>query len=175
MQTFMPPSESEFHEAIALRGDQWYAACLRITRNPELANDAVQDALLNAWIKRGQFQGGAQLTTWIHRIAVNSALTLIRGQHPERWAGLDDEAALTSNDPEPDQCHQDRQLGELLEQAMFDLSDLERVCFVLKHLEQWRLQEIADELDSNLGKVKQAVFRAVKKLRFSIADPRSTT
>jgi RNA polymerase sigma-70 factor, ECF subfamily len=35
----------------------------------------------------------------------------------------------------------------------------------LKHLEQWRLREIADELGSNVGTVKQAVFRAVHKLR----------
>ena len=46
-----------------------------------------------------------------------------------------------------------------------ELSEVERVCFVLKHLEQWRLKEIADELGSNVGNVKQAVFRAVHKLR----------
>ena len=45
------------------------------------------------------------------------------------------------------------------------LSELERVCFVLKHLEQWRLKEIAAELGAGVGTVKQALFRAVKKLR----------
>ena len=45
------------------------------------------------------------------------------------------------------------------------LSEIERVCFVLKHLEQWRLKEIADELNTNTGAVKQAIFRAVRKLR----------
>ena len=42
---------------------------------------------------------------------------------------------------------------------------MERVCFVLKHLEHWRLKEIAEELRTNDGTVKQAVFRAVRKLR----------
>jgi DNA-directed RNA polymerase specialized sigma24 family protein len=36
---------------------------------------------------------------------------------------------------------------------------------VLKHLEQWRLKEIAEELGSNIGTVKQALFRGVRKLR----------
>ena len=42
---------------------------------------------------------------------------------------------------------------------------MERACFVLKHLEQWRYAEIATELGTNDGRVKQAVFRAVRKLR----------
>jgi DNA-directed RNA polymerase specialized sigma24 family protein len=42
---------------------------------------------------------------------------------------------------------------------------MERICFTLKHLEEWRLKEIADELDASVDAVKQAVFRAVTKLR----------
>ena len=48
-------------------------------------------------------------------------------------------------------------------------SNFERVSFVLRHLEQWRLREIADELDTNVGAIKQAVFRAVRKLRVQMA------
>ncbi len=167
------PGESEFHQAIARRGDHWYAACLRITKSPELAGDAVQDALLNAWRKRRQFQGGATLETWIHRIAVNSALSLLRSAHPERWSDLELEAADDS--PSPEATQQLRELDRDLATAMQALSDTERVCFVLKHLEQWRLQEIADELTTSLGTVKQAVFRAVKKLRVSMTDLRSAS
>jgi len=53
------------------------------------------------------------------------------------------------------------------------LSEIERVCFVLKHLEQWRLKEISLEIDASIGTIKQALFRAVKKLRVSMADLRS--
>ena len=54
------------------------------------------------------------------------------------------------------------------------LSEIERVCFVLKHLEQWRLQEIADELNVKVDAVKQALFRACRKLRTTMGDLRST-
>ncbi|MEJ2258254.1 MAG: sigma-70 family RNA polymerase sigma factor [Woeseiaceae bacterium] len=57
------------------------------------------------------------------------------------------------------------ELGDRLFAALAELSELERVCFVLKHLEQWRLKEIAEHLGTSDGTVKQAVFRAVRKLR----------
>ncbi len=167
------PGESDFHEAIARRGDHWYAACLRITRSPELAGDAMQEALLSAWRKRDQFQGGARLETWIHRIAVNSALSLVRRQHPERWAALDSEPG--DDGPAPDTTLEHLELNGQVQRALGALSDTERVCFVLRHLEQWRLAEIAQELGTSLGTVKQAVFRAVKKLRVGMADLRSAS
>ena len=67
------PSQADFHRAISERSDYWYSACLRITRNPDLAADALQDALLSAWDKRDQFERSARLDTWIHRIAINAA------------------------------------------------------------------------------------------------------
>ena len=69
-----PPTEADFHQAISMRSGRWYSACLKITRDPDLAADAVQDGLLSAWHKRHQFGHGARLDTWIHRIAVNAAL-----------------------------------------------------------------------------------------------------
>jgi len=165
-------TEADFHQAIARRGDYWYSACLRVTRNPELAADAVQDALLNAWRKRQQFQQKAQLDTWIHRIAINAALTLIRAQHPERWTEL--EVDPEGENPAPEDSLASDSLQRDLNAAMAGLSEMERVCFVLKHLEQWQLREIAAELNTSIGTIKQAVFRAVRKLRFSLAEFRST-
>ncbi len=63
---------------------------------------------------------------------------------------------------------EDHELEDSLARALARLTDVERVCFVLKHLEQWRVREICDELSLNEGRVKQAVHRAVKKLRISM-------
>ena len=160
------PSRAEFHAAISARADRWYAACLKITRNPDLAHDALQDALLSAWDKRAQFQHGARLDTWIHRIAVNAALQLVRRQRPGTFTALDGDVA--DDQASPEDARYAEELGGGLEAALGRLTDVERVCFVLKHLEQWRLSEIADELDSNVGTIKQALFRAVRKLRGSM-------
>jgi len=163
-----PPSQADFHRAITARSDRWYSACLKITRNPDLAADAVQDALLNAWNKRDQFRSTSRLDTWIHRIAVNAALNLLRKSRPGVFEALERDVEDLEHDPE--QSLQDYELESHLAQALARLSEIERVCFVLKHLEQWRVREIAAEMDINEGRVKQAVFRAVKKLRDDMQD-----
>ena len=171
LKSDVPPTPAEFHEAITGRADRWYSACLRITRDPDMAQDAVQDALLSAWNKRHQFDRGARLDTWIHRIAINAALQLLRKQRPAAWEPLDHDVADESSLPDVAKAHE--QLGQELARALDALSDIERVCFVLKHLEQWRLREIAEELGTNVGVIKQALFRALKKLRISMAALRS--
>ena len=157
-----PPSQTDFHRVIDARSDRWYSACLKITRDPDLAADAVQDALLNAWNKRDQFRHNARLDTWIHRIAVNAALSLLRKSRPGTFESLD--VDVESGDSSPEQQLHEFELENELAANLARLTDIERVCFVLKHLEQWRAREIADELGTNVGRVKQAVFRAVRKL-----------
>jgi RNA polymerase sigma-70 factor (ECF subfamily) len=166
------PTRAEFHRAIASRGDHWYSACLRITRNADLASDAVQDALLSAWQNRRQFERSAKLETWIHRIAINAALQLIRRPANRSHAEVQDD--WPDDGQEPDDERADQELNRDLSAAMRQLTEIERTCFVLKHMEQWRLNEIAAELDTGIGTIKQALFRAVKKLRVAMADRRST-
>jgi RNA polymerase sigma-70 factor, ECF subfamily len=163
LKTPEAPTRADFHAAIAARGDRWFAVCLRITRDRDLAEDAVQDALLSAWNKRDQFDRSARLDTWIHRIAVNAALQLLRKKRPTSFDPLEEDILDTSDMPESRTAA--HELGDRLSAALAELSELERVCFVLKHLEQWRLKEIAEHLGTSDGTVKQAVFRAVRKLR----------
>jgi len=173
MQGGGEPTQADFHEAIAQRGDRWFAACLKITRSREMAEDAVQEALLSAWNKRHQFQHGARLDTWIHRIAVNAALQLLRKNRPNSFETLEFDIEDDSETPE-DESRTD-ELDKDLSAALTHLSEVERICFVLKHLEQWRLKEIAEELDSNIGTVKQALFRGVRKLRRRMTKLESVT
>ncbi len=168
-----PPSPAEFHAAIGRGGDAWFRACLQITGDRDLASDAVQDALLKAWDRRQQFKGQSRLDTWIHRIAVNAALELLRGSRPERWETLESEP--TDDRRRPDEQHERRVLARHFEGSLEGLSELERLCVVLKHVEQWRLKEIADELGSSVGTVKQALFRGIKKLRTELSDLRQTS
>lgn len=168
MTSRRPPTQAEFHAAISSRSDRWYSACLKITRNRDLAEDAMQDALLSAWNKRHQFDHSARLDTWIHRIAVNAALQLLRKNRPGVFEAL--ETDIRDDSPTLDNMRADEELGQTLSAALTHLSEVERVCFVLKHLEQWRLSEIAAEIDSNIGTVKQAIFRACKKLRVHLSE-----
>jgi RNA polymerase sigma-70 factor (ECF subfamily) len=165
------PTQADFHEAISNRSDRWFSACLKITRSHEMAEDAVQEALLSAWNKRHQFQQSARLETWIHRIAVNAALQLLRKNRPGVFEPLG--VDIPDDDITLEDARAIEELGKDFSAAAARLSEIERVCFVLKHLEQWRLQEIADELNVKVDTVKQALFRSVRKLRVRMVDLRS--
>ena len=138
-----------------------------------MAEDAVQDALLNAWHKRHQYQRTARLETWIHRIAVNAALQILRKSRPGSLETLDTD--IPDDGAGPERTHAHHELSNELTAALNLLSEIERVCFVLKHLEQWRLREIATELGTNIGTIKQALFRGVRKLRTNMESLRSET
>lgn len=151
-------------------GARWYGACLRITRDPQLAEDAVQEALLKAWAHRSNFRGEAELDTWIHRIALNAAIDLIRRQHPASDDAESIEENTASDSPSPEAAYTNRALGRDLASALDCLTVNERECFVLKHCEGWRLDEIAQQQRTNVNNTKQTLFRAVRKLRVALEE-----
>jgi len=149
-----------------------YALCVRITRDPAVAEDAVQETLFNAWRHLRDFDGRAQFSTWLHRIAVNEALQQLRrrGRHESTEVHGDDEGVsvldqVAAETPGPEREARSSALGRTIEQQLQAMSALERTAFMLKHCEGESLQEIADTLSISVSACKQAVFRAVRKLR----------
>jgi RNA polymerase sigma-70 factor (ECF subfamily) len=157
-----------FHAVLNERSTRWYNACLRITRDADLAADAVQEALLKAWNHRENFRGEAALDSWIHRIALNAAIDLIRRRKTRAEDELHDEAHEAEPSAGPDSEYAHEALVKDLGAAMQRLSDMERQVFLLKHIEGWRLDEIAESLQTTINGVKHALFRAVKKLRVDL-------
>ena len=79
---FAACDRADVKECLDTYGDLVWSLARRLNSAHADAEDAVQDALLNAWNKRHQFDHTARLDTWIHRIAVNAALQLLRKQRP---------------------------------------------------------------------------------------------
>jgi RNA polymerase sigma-70 factor, ECF subfamily len=157
-----------FQTVINERSGRWYNACLRITRDSGLAADAVQEALLKAWNHREDFRGEAALDSWIHRIALNAAIDLLRRRKTRAEDELDVEAHAAAPWASAENEHVRQALDKDLSAAMQRLTALERQVFLLKHIEGWRLDEIAESLESNINSVKNALFRAVHKLRVDL-------
>ncbi len=157
-----------FHTVLNERSPRWYNACLRITRDADLAADAVQDALLKAWDRRHEFRGEAALDSWIHRIALNAAIDLTRKRKRRAEDELADEAFEAPPSEAPDQEYTDEAMGRDLSVALQRLSTKERTIFLLKHVEGWKLDEIAEAQQTNVNNVKSILFRAVRKLRVDL-------
>jgi RNA polymerase sigma-70 factor, ECF subfamily len=157
-----------FHAVLSERSGRWYNACLRITRDADLAADAVQEALLKAWKHRDEFRGEAALDSWIHRIALNAAIDLIRRRKTRAEDELDDDSFEAAPTASPESDYVQEALGKDLAVAMQRLSTMERQVFLLKHIEGWRLDEIAESLQTTINGVKHSLFRAVRKLRVEL-------
>jgi RNA polymerase sigma-70 factor (ECF subfamily) len=164
-----------FHTVLHERSGRWYNACLRITRDADLAADAVQDALLKAWHRRDEFRGEAALDSWIHRIALNAAIDLVRRRKRRSEDVLEPDTLEAEPTAQPEGDYVLDALGRDLATAMQRLSTTERQTFLLKHIEGWKLEEIAESTNTNLNNVKSTLFRAVRKLRTDLHVWRSET
>jgi RNA polymerase sigma-70 factor (ECF subfamily) len=150
-----------------------HRVCARITGDAALAEDALQEAFINAWKELPRFEGRAQFSTWLHRIAVNAALMQRRAQAPWGRRIADDAdgelmASVPDHAPGPEQLAHADSLGMHAERALEGLTPLERAAFVMRHYDGASIAEVMLALDASENAAKQAIFRAVRKLRAAL-------
>lgn len=163
-----------FRRLVEAHARALFTVCARITRDAVLAEDAVQEALLNAWRHLRDFDGRSGFRTWLHRIAVNAALEQLRrnARHETATTDMrnDDEdedflAQHASESPTPEQHALGGEIGRHVEANIGRMTTIERAAFLLRHTEGRSIEEIAQTLSLNISASKQAIFRAVRKLR----------
>ena len=162
-----------------------FRVAYRITGNEADADDVVQEAFLRGYRKLEGFESRANFGTWIYRIAVHCALDKV--QHRRRVEANLAGRVGDTNDPELDQLQvadqaagPDRillsgEIGSMQEAALHSLTVTERTAFVLRHMEDRTTAEIGAALGIEPNAAKQAVFRAVQKLRRRLAPLRVAT
>ena len=158
-----------FRRLVERHSPRLFRLAFRITGDEQAAEDAVQEALLRAYRALPRFDARSQFGTWLHRIAVNAALELARKgrhhAHEEGVAGMDEAAPLPSPEPGPDRRAEGLEVERAVRSALGELSPMERTAFVLRHFEDRSIAEICGVLGIGQSAGKQAIFRAVKKLR----------
>ena len=147
-----------------------FRLAFRMTGNEHDAEDVVQETFLKAYRKLSAFEERAQFGSWVHRIAANCAIDLIRRRPKHIVAGEDSEAEpllarLASPAPGPEREAAGRQMRARIEGVMQELTPLERAAFTLRHLEQQSIEEISGVLGQNAEATRHSIFRAVAKMR----------
>ncbi|MDA8017648.1 MAG: RNA polymerase sigma factor [Thermoanaerobaculia bacterium] len=160
-----------FRHLVEEHGDAAFRVAYRILGDEAAAEDAVQEAFLNAYRKLASFDGRARFSTWLHRITINQAIDLRRRQRRRfetSSLGGELDPDPTADDPRPDRLLAAKQVGEATRRSLDELTALERTAFVLRHVEGCSIAEIGAVLDLKPSATKQAIFRAVKKLRSAL-------
>lgn len=159
-----------------------FRVAFRITGNQADADDVVQEAFLRGYRKLESFESRSNFGTWIYRIAVRCALDRIDGRKNGNRSRVSEET-----DPEqqavqvadqaagPERLLLSAEIAAMQKMALRSLTATERTAFVLRHMEERSTEEIAAALGIAPNAAKQAVFRAVQKLRLRLASLRVRT
>jgi len=158
-----------FRELVERYSERVFRLAWRVLGDEPSAEDAVQETFLRAYRSLARFDGRSQPGTWLHRIAANTSIELLRKRQRSRQERIGDEAgtapSLPCQDPGPDRRALSQEVERAVRGALADLSPMERTAFVLRHCEDRSIAEICRVLGLRESAGKQAIFRAVKKLR----------
>jgi RNA polymerase sigma-70 factor, ECF subfamily len=159
-----------FEVLMRRHNERIYRAARAIVRDEREAEDVMQQAYVNAYAHLRQFDGRAQFSTWLTRIAVNEAIA--RAKRRGRYQSLDEDApgtaepAMTTQPQiDPERQAFTRELSTLIEAAVDTLPDGHREVFMLRDVEGLSTAEAADSLGVSTDVVKTRLSRARAQLR----------
>ena len=154
-----------------------FRVAYRMTANEFDAEDVVQETFLRAYRQLPSYESRSSFSTWLHRIAVNYALDLIRirqKHESKRARSLSEEIDLVetarSADAGQDRLVYSQQVQSRIEAALAELSEQERTAFLLRHCEGQSIEQIGQVLGTAGSATKNSIFRAVRKLR-AVLEP----
>jgi RNA polymerase sigma-70 factor (ECF subfamily) len=161
--------ETQLFELIIRRHNQRiYRAARAILRDDAEAEDVMQDAYVRAYAHLHEFEGRAQFSTWLTRIAVHEALARLRRRR--RFQPMDAESQETQSMPTaprstPEQQASDGEIRTVVEKAIDSLPDEFRSVFVLRAVEEMSGAETAECLGIPEETVKTRLYRARARLQ----------
>lgn len=151
----------------------------RFLNNNEDAEDVAQEVFVAVYQNLPAFQGNAQLSTWIHRIAVNKSLDFLRKRNRKKRFGqiqqlvrLNDIeekyfAPISSN---PHLILESKERALILKQTVDTLSKKQRTAVILNKYEGFSYQEVAEIMQTTLSAVESLIHKGMKNLRKKLFD-----
>lgn len=156
-------NQSAFRVLVERHVDRGYAVAYRILHNSSDAEDVVQDAFLQVWTKRDQWQTGrAKFSTWLFRVVTNRCIDMLRKPRVETMETLPEVM-----DDQPDQVNEmaRQEASNLLNETMGQLPDQQRVALVLSYSENLKNPEIAEIMGTTVSAVESLLKRGRQKMR----------
>ena len=168
-----------FEKLVNERSGEIYGLLYRLTENGEEARDLTQETFLRAFQSINHFRGESDLRTWIYRIAINQARNRWRWwrrRRREATVSIDEPAigggrlglvatlkSPTARDPEQHTLQNERERA--LQKALSGLRGIYREAVVLRDIEGFAYEEIANTLNISVGTVKSRLARGRQELR----------
>ena len=150
-----------------------YAVALRMCGNAEDAQDCLQEAMLRVYRAISGFKGQSSFSTWLYRITMNTCLDELRKRKSRPNTSLDSlvDAGWSPVDggETPERHALRREVRQSLQRFILELPEDMRAAVVLRDIQGYSYEEIAETLDANVGTIKSRISRGREKLREKIA------
>lgn len=158
-----------FSELMAKHEKRMYAVALRMCANREDAQDCLQDAMIRIYRSISGFKGQSSFATWVYRITMNTCLDELRKRKSRQATSLDTlvESGYSPTDgintPEKQAISSEQR--RVLDGAIAELPEDMRSAIVLRDIQGFSYEEIAQMQDANIGTIKSRISRGREKLR----------
>ncbi len=167
-------SPLDFKTVVEAHQDRVLNICFKFLRSREDAEDTAQEVFMEVYRSLDGFRGDAQLSTWIHRVAVTKSLDAIRRKKRKKRMGSVrqligfDDSFIEPESPlnlRPDKLLEESERKMFLNKAMDKLPENQHIALTLCQIEGFTYQETADIMGTSLSSVESLIFRGKKGLK----------
>jgi len=169
-------NQNAFEELVYRYDRNVLSVALKYANNEDDAKDLYQEVFIRVYRGLRNFRFQSEFSTWLFRITTNVCLTYkSRSKEHLRVSidrSFDDDEQEINSSPElvyegssPEEISSGTNIGEIVNDAVESLSPKQRMTFILKHYEGYKIREIAEMMNCKEGTVKKYLFDATKNLR----------
>jgi len=169
-------NESAFEELVYCYDRSVLSIALKYTRDEDDAKDLYQEVFIRVYRGLKNFRFESEFSTWIYRITTNVCLSYkskskenlrvsIDNDYDEEEKEFSSTQELIYDGSSPEEITSEADIKDIVDEAVESLSPKQKMTFILKHYEGYKIREIAEMLNCKEGTVKKYLFDAIKNLR----------
>ena len=166
--TAVPPWHAQYEALYREHSARVVRLCRLLLDDPQEAQEVAQEVFVKLLRRHHEPGGSTQWGAWLTRVAVNACRDRRRSAWWKQWRQrhqVIEDMELVASEPTPERAAIGRESRTRIWRAFRELPRRQREVFVLRHLEEWSTQDVADALGLTTGSVKRHLFRAVERLR----------
>ena len=169
-------NENAFEELVYRYDRSVLSIALKYTLNEDDAKDLYQEVFIRVYRGLKNFRFESEFSTWIYRITTNVCLSYkskskdhlrvsINNNDDDEENEIGEARELIYDGSSPEEITSGADIREIVGEAVESLSPKQKMTFILKHYEGYKIREIAEMLNCKEGTVKKYLFEAIKNLR----------
>ena len=166
-------NEDAFRQLVEAYSKDIYNLCLNIVAHAEDAEDLAQEAFIQAFHSISSFREGAQIKTWLYRVAINKCYDHLKWKKRKKRFGLlqplynkeEEPIEIPSDFQHPGVIIENKETTKILFSALESLPDTQQTAFVLYEMQGMDYKQIAETMEMSVSSVESLLFRARTNLR----------